>query len=154
VYKRQSVPIDFSKITVTDSSCLYISDVDPTDWVSDDSWTSKEAAFLKFTDTLFVTDTSIGYVQISALCPNPNAGAFNLGVNTQYPCKMKLVCVNTEMQVLYYTTNILTGGPVPYNYDFRSQTAFHKNENYRLYYGFYNSRDSLYYKGHGDFRIE
>ncbi len=152
--KDTSTPLDFSKITVTDTSCIYISDVDLTDWTSDAAWTTPETAFLNFADTILATDSTTGYVQFAAPCPNPNDGLFTLGVNTEKPCKMKLVCVNTEMQVLYYTSLQLTGGPVATVYDFRSNTAFHKNENYRLYYGFYNSKDSLYYKGHGDLRVE
>ncbi len=150
-----SLLYDFSKITVTDASCIYISGVDTTDWTYDDSWTDQETGFLKFSDTsVVVTDTATGYIQVDAICPNPNEGLFVMGVNTQRQCKMKLVCVNNEMQVLYYLTRKFTGGSVTTSYDFRSLTAFHKNENYRLYYGFYNSKDSLYYKGHGDFRIE
>ena len=147
-------PIDFSKITVTDTSCIYISEVDTTDWTYDDNWTEQETNFLNFADTIIVTDSVAGFVQVSAVCPNPNEGLFIMGINTQRQCKMKLVCVNNEMQVLYYLTRKFTGGSVTTSYDFRSLTAFHKNENYRLYYGFYNSKDSLYYKGHGDFRIE
>jgi len=152
--KDNSTPIDFAKITVTDTSCIYISDVDNTDWTQDAVWTIQEKSFMNFADSIVVTDSTTGYVQPSAPCANPNEGAFTLSMNAEKQCKMKLVCVNTEMEVLYYSSTKLTGGPISNAYDFRSNTAFHKNENYRLYYGFYNSKDSLYYKGHGDFRIE
>lgn len=152
--KDDSTPIDFSKITVTDTSCIFISDVDNTDWTYDAAWTIQEKSFLNFIDSIVVTDSTTGYVQLSAPCANPNEGAFTLGINTEKQAKMKLVCVNTEMEILHYNSAKLTGGPITRAFDFRSNTAFHKNENYRLYYGFYNSKDSLYYKGHGDFRIE
>lgn len=152
--KESTTPLDFSKITVADIYCVYISDVDSSDWSHDDVWTAQETALLNFTDTISVTDCTTGYVQISAPCPNPSEGLFILGINTERQCKMKLVCVNTEMQVLHYTARKFTGGPIATAYDFRSNTAFHKNENYRFYYGFYSAADSLYYKGHGDFRLE
>ena len=153
--KKETVTtFDFSKITVSDSSCIYISDIDITDWTYDATWTALEQNLLKFSDTIVVTDSSTGFVQISAACPNPNGGVFIMGVNTQKSCKMHLVCVNTSMQILYYTSRLFTGGPIVTAYDFSSSTAFHKNANYRVYYGFYNASDSLYYKGHGDIRIE
>ena len=147
-------PVDFSKITVADSSCIYISDVDTTDWSYDATWTAQETSFLNFADTISITDSLTGYIQLSAPCPNPNHGLFILGMNTEHQCKMKLVCVNTDMHILYYTARKFTGGPIVTVYDFRALTSFHPNKNYRLYYAFYNSKDSLYYKGHGDFRIE
>ena len=154
--KDTSVPIDFSKITVTDStSCIIISDVDTTDWTYDANWTPGVTAFLYFIDSnLVVSDTLTGYVQVSPACPNPNHGIFIMGVNTERECLMKLVCVNTDMQILYYTTRKFTGGPIVTAYDLTTSTSFHKNANYRVYYGFFNAFDSLYYKGHGDVRIE
>ena len=152
--KTTITPIDFSKITVADSSCIYIGDVDTTDWTYDATWTAQEISFMNFADTISITDSATGYIQLSAPCPNPNGGVFILGMNTERQCKMKLVCVNTAMHILYYTSRKFTGGPIVTAYDFSSLTAFHKNANYRFYYGFYNSKDSLYYKGHGDFRIE
>ncbi|HLP50604.1 MAG TPA: hypothetical protein VK154_06940 [Chitinophagales bacterium] len=153
--KKSTVsPYNFSKITVADNSCMYISEVDTTDWGYDAAWTTVEYNFINFKDSVIVTDSLAGYIQVSAPCPNPSEGVFIMGLNTERQCMMRLACVNTEMQILYYTVKKLTGGPIVTAYDFRSNTAFHKNENYRIYYGFYNSKDSLYYKGHGDFRIE
>jgi hypothetical protein len=153
--KTTVTPVDFSKITVVDASCVYVGEIDSTDWTYDASWTTQELAFMKFTDTsVVVTDSSTGYVQLSGACSNPNDGLFIIGMNTQRQCKMKLVCVNTDMQILYYNTRKFTGGPIVTSYDFRNNTSFHKNQNYRIYYAFYNATDSLYYKGHGDFRIE
>lgn len=152
--KENTTPLDFSKITVADVYCVYISDIDSSDWISDDVWSTQETNLLKFTDTLTLTDSTTGYVQLSAPCPNPSEGLFIMGINTERQCKMKLVCVNTDMQVLFYTARKFTGGPIATAYDFRSNTGFHKNENYRFYYGFYSATDSLYYKGHGDFRLE
>jgi hypothetical protein len=153
--KKDAPPPDFSQITVTDSTCLLIGDTDNTDWTFDDYWMTGEYQLLKFIDTNAVaTDTSIGWVQIHALCPNPNNGIFIWDFATEYPAKMKLAVVNTKFRVLYYEAITLTGGSSAVSYDFRYNHSFHQGENYRIYYGFYNSRDSLYYKGHGDFRTE
>ncbi len=152
--KDPAVYADFTKITVTDSDCIFIGDVDPADWTYDDSWNTQETTFLNYKDSLPKGDSTIGYIQVSAICPNPNAGAFSLNVNTGNVCRMHLVCVNNEFQILYYTSRYFTGGPNELSFDFGALTSFHKNENYRIYYGFYTAKDSLYYKGHGDFRIE
>lgn len=146
--------LDFSQITVTDSYCLYIDAVDISDWAQDANWTTQESSLLNFLRTISVTDSVAGFVQLSGACPNPSAGKFALGINTEHACVMKLAVVNTEMHVIYYTCKAFTGGPILTAYDFTSLTAFRKNQNYRMYYGFYTAGDSLYYKGHGDFRIE
>ena len=39
-------------------------------------------------------------------------------------------------------------------FDFRSISTFRSGNNYRMYYGFYNANDSLYFAGHGDFKIQ
>jgi hypothetical protein len=152
--KDKSIYTDFNTITVTDENCIYIGDVDPLDWTYDANLTAQEHNFLKYIDSIPSGDSTTGYILVSAACPNPNPGQFTVAVNTEKTCKMHLVCVNSEMQILYYTSRQFTGGPVTTSYDFRALTAFHKNENYRLYYGFYTAKDSLYYQGHGDFRIE
>lgn len=145
---------DFSNFTVTDSSCLYISNVDSTDWTYDANWTAAETALLNFGDTISTLDSMAGYVQVSAACSNPSAGLFILGTDVQKACTMKITVVNNKLELLHYRAVKLTGGPIIHAFDFRFSGSFHKNENYRMYYGFYTSKDSLYYKGHGDFRIE
>lgn len=147
-------PPDFSKITVTDSSCIYSGAVDSTDWTYDDTWTTQELALLNFTDTISVTDSTTGYVQVSAACPNPNHGVFIIGTDVQKQCKLKVAIVNTSMQLLAYNTYHLTGGPIMTGFNFAGSGSFHANENYRMYYAFYNSQGTLFYMGHGDFRIE
>jgi len=147
---------DFSKYTVTDSTCAVTGTIDATDWSNDSIWTSAESGLLSFyyADTLPQKDTLIGYIQMGPACPNPSPGAIIIGYDTERGCKLKFVCVNTALEILHYENRILTGGPGLIALDFSSNTSFKKNENYRVYYGFYNTSDSLYYKGHGDFRIQ
>jgi hypothetical protein len=152
--KQDITPIDFTRYTATDSTCSILGEADITDWTADSTWAIQETALLTFNDAIVLVDSVAGFIQISPPCPNPNDGHFTLGINTERECKMKIACVNTEMETLYYSTEKFTGGPTMLTYDFRPLTSFHKEMNYRLYYAFYNSKDSLYYKGHGDFRIE
>lgn len=152
--KSTIAPVTFEKITVTDTTCLFISDIDTTDWGYDEGWYGYEYNFISFNDSVRITDSLAGYVQVSAICANPNNGHFTWNINTGRQCMLRMAIVNTEMQILYYAVKRLPGGPVNYQYDLSANTAFHKNEFYRIYYGFYTSKDSLYYKGHGDLRIE
>lgn len=147
-------PIDFSKYTATDNNCVPLGVIDSTDWTYDAEWNATENSLMNFSDNITGTDSIAGYVEVSPACPNPSEGIFIVGVNTERACKMKIVCVNTEMEPLFFTTKQLTGGPIVTAYDLRPLSAFHKNMNYRMYYAFYNAADSVYYKGHGDFRIE
>jgi hypothetical protein len=152
--KETIIPIDFSNYTVTDSSCTIVVTTDPSDWSYDTTWTSKESSLMNFADNILIVDSLPGNIELSPACPNPSDGLFIIGINTERECKMKLACVNTEMETLYFLAKRFSGGPIVTGYDLRSLTAFHKDMNYRMYYAFYNSKDSLYYKGHGDFRIE
>ncbi len=152
--KENSVQLDFSKITVTDLACIYISNVDTSDWTLDNTWTNQETNLMNFSRTVSTTDTVAGYVQVSAACPNPSAGSLAVGVNTERACVMKAVFVNNDMQILHYSNQLLTGGPIITYHNFTSLSSFKKDANYRMYYAFYTAKDSLYYKGHGDFRIE
>ncbi len=145
---------DYSNFTVTDSSCLYTGNVDTTDWTYDATWTSAETALLNFRDTISTVDSLTGYVQVSAACSNPSGGLFIVGTTVEKACVMKIAVVNNKLELLHYRAVKLTGGPIVNAFDFRYSGAFHKSENYRMYYGFYNSTRTLYYKGHGDFRIE
>lgn len=152
--KDKSVFSDFEQITETNGSCDTFGAVDPLDWTYDKTWSAQEEGYLKFRDTIPSGDSAVGTVEVSPACPNPGDGLVFIGINTQRNCKMRLVCINNEQQIVYYTARKFTGGQILTGYDFRGLTSFHKNEYYRFYYGFYTAKDSLYYKGHGDFRIE
>jgi hypothetical protein len=152
--KDNITPIDFTKYTRTDSSCAIIGEADITDWTADSIWTTSEIALMKFSDGVVLADSLIGFINVSPPCPNPSDGLFIMRVNTERECKMKVACVNIEMETLYYTSSKFPGGLITTGYDFRQLTAFHKDSYYRLYYAFYNAADSLFYKGHGDIKIE
>jgi hypothetical protein len=152
--KDASFYYDFTQYTSTDATGNLIGQTDSTDWGYDNTWTSAESKLLSFKDTLVINDTATGYIHLSSAFPNPSGGTFFIGVDTERECKMKAVFVNEQFQILHYLSRKFTGGPILTVHDFSGYTSFHKGKNYRMYYGFYNSKDSLYYKGHGDLRIE
>lgn len=147
--------IDFSEITPTDVNGAPMGAADTTDWTFDAAWTSRETALMTFNDTAFnSSDSVMGAIAVSPAFPNANDGLFIVGMDPERQCKLKYVFVNTDFNVLNYGIRKLNGGATFYTFDFRNNTAFDKGANYRMYYGFYNSKDSLYYKGHGDIKIE
>ncbi|MCW5907378.1 MAG: hypothetical protein KIS94_05940 [Chitinophagales bacterium] len=151
--KEKAVLYDFSKYTATDISGTIVS-IDSTDWAYDATWTTAELKLLTFKDTIKVSDSTYGYVQLSPATPNPTSGVFIIGSDTEKECKMKAVFVNEQLNILHYLSKKFTGGPILTAYDLSVHTAFRKGNCYRMYYGFFNAKDSLFYKGHGDIRIE
>lgn len=152
--KEKAVVYDFSKYTATDINGNIIGTADTTDWTYDATWAAAELKLLTFKDTIKVSDTTCGYVQLSPAMPNPTAGLFIIGTDTEKECKMKAVFVNEQLNILLYLSKKFTGGPIVTAYDLTVHSAFRKGNFYRMYYGFFNGKDSLFYKGHGDIRIE
>lgn len=147
--------LDFSQYTATDIHGIQTAPPDTTDWTNDSYWAPAELALFTFNDTAAnSTDSVIGNVVVSPAFPNANNGQFAVGLDPERQCKWKYVFVDKELRVLDYGIRRLNGGPTFFTFDFRSATAFDKGDSYRIYYGFYNSKDSLYYKGHGDIKIE
>ncbi|MDB5282043.1 MAG: hypothetical protein JWO06_1118 [Bacteroidota bacterium] len=145
--------VDFSKYTVTDNECR-VSSIDTTDWNNEVIWSLQDSNLVAFTDTFSFFDTLTGKVSFSPACPNPSNGLFICNITPEQQCKLKVVCVNSKFDLIYFNTYLLYAEPITLGFDFREATAFHKNNNYRMYYAFYTSRDSMYYRGHGDFRIQ
>lgn len=146
---------DFSNITHTDSSGHINGTVDSSDWSYDAGWNGTELNFLAFKDaTTAGNDSLVGSIIVSPPISNPNAGLFILGLNPERQVQMKYAFVNSDLRVLHFGTQKLNGGVTFLTYDLTTNTAVRKGEYYRMYYGFYNSKDSLYYKGHGDIKIE
>ena len=146
---------DFSSITYTDNTGQINGTVDSSDWTHDAFWNGTEYNFLSFEDTTARgNDSLFGSIVVSPALSNPNAGLFIVGLNPERQVQMKYAIVNTDLRVLYYGTRKLNGGLTWLSFDLTTNTAVRKGEYYRMYYGFYNSNDSLYYKGHGDIKIE
>ena len=143
--------VSFTHITETDANGNLNGAVDSTDWTNDTVWNSTELALLTFADAGdTITDTLPGAVTVAPAYPNPSNGAFSLRITNAQQCVMKMAIVNTNYEILFYDNRIMWGGPFILHYDVSGFTAFRKPGYYRLYYGFFNAFDSLYYKGHGD----
>jgi hypothetical protein len=152
--KDYVAPTDFSTITATSSECAENGAHDTTDWTNDVLNYALDTALLTFYDGITTTDTLAGKVTILPPCPNPGNGFFIWNVEATRQCKLKLVCINEKYETLYYNAYRLTGEPMEIAFDFRYNTAFKKGGYYRMFYAFYNSRDSIYYAGHGDFQVQ
>lgn len=144
---------NFTQITFTDSLGNE-AEVDTTDWTYDNSWTGGEIKLVSYIDSLKATDSMPGFIKISPAYPNPTKGTIIMNINFERACKMKAVLVNQNFEILFYQSNLVSSGPGIAYYDLRGLTAIDKNNYYRLYYGIFNSKDSLYYKGHGDLLIQ
>ncbi len=151
--KTTVVPINFSQITMTDSECRITGIPDTTQWNNDVLNYLLDTALLTFSTGVTTTDSIGGKINVTPLCPNPSNGFFIWNIEAARACKLKLVCINESYQILYYNVYRLSGGPVEIGFDFRANTAFKNDSSYRMFYGFYNSFDSLYYAGHGDFTV-
>ncbi len=152
--KNSEIKYDFRQYTETDSTGSIFGTNDTTDWSFDDSWTVGELSLLSFKDSLVAGDSTSGSIVISPAFPNPGNGTVFIGVNTEKACKMKTAVVDEDFHILYLDNRLFTGGPILTVHHLNTSTAFHTGCYYRMYYGFYNSKDSLYYKGHGDLLIE
>ncbi len=146
--------LDFSKLTETNSKCELAGTIDSNAWKNDVLNLKNDTLLLTFSDNIYLSDSIPGTIQISAPCPNPSNGFFFWSVNASRACKLKLVCINDSSDILYYNSYRLQNGPVDIGFNFRSNTSFHKNNNFRMYYAFYTSKDSIFYAGYGNFRIE
>jgi len=147
--------ISFEQITTVDSLCEMTGTIDPTDWSYDSTWTTVEQTLLTFIDpNIILTDSLPGRVTVYPACANPNNGVFHVDVFTQRECEMRVAFVNNDFQILQYQSLHLYGGLITNHYDFRYLTAFHPNAYYRMYYAFFDARDSMYYQGHGDLFLQ
>ena len=145
--------IDYSAYVPTDKGCRVTGALDTTQWNNNVLNRQQDTAFLFFADNFVTADSICGTITVSPPCPNPSNGFFIWNVNPTRQCKLKVVFISTAQDVVSYNVYSLNGGPISLGFDFRAQTAFRTDSNYRMYYGFYNSRDSLYFSGHGDIRI-
>lgn len=151
--KEPEVVYDFSIQTITDSVCNTITQ-DLTDWTYDQYWTRTDSLFVLFNDNLPLSDTTTGWVRVEPLCPNPGSKSFTLKIHSTKPAKARFAIVNTDLEMVYYASGIVHGDTVIQKFDLNGYSSILPQQNYRLYYAFFNSKNQMYYKGHGDFRVE
>lgn len=149
--KKETIHVlDFDSITATDSLCQIIGDTALANWTKDEDWITAENNLLAFKTIVENADTALSKLTVLPACPNPTNGQFSITIKSTKKCKLKWVMVNKKLETLAYQQQIIDSGQHLIPFDFLSSTAFDSATNYRLYYGFYNSKDSLYYKGHGN----
>lgn len=148
-----ATPIDFTQYTTTDEQDNVIGTPDATDWTLDTVWSTRESNLMLFKDTVKLTDSVAGLVEVSPAFPNPADSILFVGINTERQCKLKYVFVNTDFEILSLGSRKMFGGPIVTSYNLATSTSFHKDAYYRMYYAFYVAGDSLIYRGHGDIKI-
>ena len=153
--KKQTIRVvDFSSYTTTNEECQVIGLQDTTQWINNVLNRQTDTLQLTFADNLVISDSTAAHITMTPPCPDSSNGFFVWNVNPSRECKLKLVFVNTNYDILYYNAYALNGGPMTIGFDFRSISTFKTGTNYRMFYGFYNSHDSCYFSGHGDIRIK
>lgn len=152
----QPAPVypDMTQISPTDEQGQAMGAADPTDWTYDATWTDEEHALMMFADTINnVLDTGNNIIQVYPAYPNPSSGLFSFYAACGKESKVKLVLVDSSMHSLRTFAYRTEEGAIHKHFGFHLASDIDTG-NYRMYYGFYNSSDSLYYKGHGDIKIE
>ncbi len=152
--KETTQVVDFSSYVATNDACKVTGALDSTQWTNSVLSRQQDTVLLTFADNIVITDSVTGPIAINPPCPNPSNGFFIWNINSTRQCKLRLVCVNTALDVIYYNAYGLSGGPITLGFDFRTISTFKSGNSYRMYYGFYNANDSLYISGHGDIKIQ
>ena len=124
---------------------------DPTDWTQDGNWNSTEENLFAGLGLDFNT-TPQGTASSLSAYPNPATTATTFQYALPKAVSCRVVAVDQTYTVMYSNS---VGGSVPV----ASQSltldlqAFPKGQRYRLYYVFYNG-SIVYYKGHGDIKVD
>lgn len=146
--------VDYSAYVATNNECRVTGTPDSTQWTNSVLTRATDTANLTFADNIVIVDSATGPIIINPPCPNPSNGFFIWNINPTRQCKLRMVCINTAQDIIYYNAFGLSGGPITLGFDFRTISTFKSGNSYRMYYGFYNANDSLYVSGHGDIRIQ
>jgi hypothetical protein len=144
--------IDVSAITMTDPYGNPMWLKDSTDWREDENWTEEEISLFDTPDTMHTRNAKTGTVTVYPAYPNPLHREFGLSIRTSTATVMQLVFADSLLAVKNrYVLPVDSGSK---SFRFRLDTSlFAAGTNYRLYYGFYSRTDPLYYKGHGDLKL-
>lgn len=148
---NDSPVIDVSQITSTDALGNILSQ-DNTDWTKDNNWTDKEQALFQAPTSAQLVNTETGTVTIFPAYPNPVINQQFLTIKTSTITLLQIVIVDNMLSIKKRYFVLTSGSTLSFAYLFDA-AIFTNNTNYRLYYGFYSLSDGLFYKGHGDIRI-
>lgn len=151
--KDSNAKIDVSAITETDNVGNTLSQIDNTDWIIDNMWTTDELALFQTPGSSQLTNMEKAIVSIEPSFPNPSAGGFYFAANISKSTLVQIVITDNMLSVkdrFFATNKNINFYLLKLNLD---ASKYPNNTNYRMYYGFYSMADGLYYKGHGDLKI-
>ena len=153
--------IDFGQdagITMRDERNVPQGAGDPTDWITDGTWNKTERGLFHLAPAVDLNGSQQGGVSGLSFYPNPVSSAtraahFNSGT-AQADMQLKLVFVDRKYKIIQEQDaqaakgkNMLFALTLPAD-------KFKADATYRLYYVYYGADGTLYYKGHGDIRID
>lgn len=124
---------------------------DPTDWTLDGPWNAREQALFQSLG-LDVNGPARGSATISGAFPNPATTGVQFGYSIPGMAVQKIVIVDSNYRVITETSSANPSAGVQFIFDL-TRNGFQKGQRYRLYYVLYNGT-TLYYKGHGDIKVD
>lgn len=145
--------IDVSRYTQTDNIGMVVGTVDETDWTKDSVWTAAESQLFESPPATALAGTTTGSVSVFPAFPNPVSQTFGFAFKAKQEALIQLVVTDNRLVVKdRFSFRADTGSRVVMirltNDRYKSKT------NYRLYYGFSSATDVLFFKGHGDLRLQ
>ncbi len=140
--------ISIKGITERDNIGNILGNEDITDWSSDTEFPDRIVDFLNFHGALDYSISEVASLEIYGY-PNP----FESNIYFRVSCSKKTVCrfviVDESLKIYFVHGLLLNVGSSAINL---SASYFPRNKNLRIYYTFYDSSETIYYKGHGDIR--
>ncbi len=150
--KTTPFTIDVSNITSTDAQGNIIGSPDNTDWTMDAEWSETEKSFFR-TDPVDLTGTSVAAIAIQPAYPNPTQSrsvTFQFTASTITYLRIALVDVQLRKQSFYSFLTVvgLNAFQIPFE-----EAKLPANKNYRFYYSFDAPASPMYFRGHGDIKV-
>ena len=155
--KSDSTPsIDFGPndgISYRNASNMPSGTQDPTDWTIDGDWNAQEQNLFASLGTNMNTSPQGFASYIGGAFPNPATSAVSFGYQTPGAALSKIVLVDNTYQFMATFDGPKTASTsysIVLNFN---NGNYKKGQRYRLYYVLYNGT-ALYFKGHGNIRVE
>ena len=132
-----------------------VGSADPTDWTLDETWSTTEQRLFAALP-LSLNAEPQGRAQRSRMgfggYPNPAVSALNFFYQAPAPVECQYIVVDNLFRVI---TAGSTPAPAPqttFSLNLTKYARIQTGQRYRLYYVLYTGT-TLYYKGHGDFKV-
>ncbi len=151
--KTTPFTIDVSQITFTDSLGNSSGTADNTDWTQDAEWNETEKSFFR-TDPVDLSGTEVASITLLPAYPNPTSvKQITIRFTASAITYLRLALVDRQLNKLSFYSFITVAGLNAFIIPF-DETKFSANNNYRLYYSFDAPGTLMYFKGHGDVRVQ